>query len=117
MDIPMKYFANVNWEAPKEAPGAVNYPIFNDGEAPCVGCNASVNRYYSEEYPSPAGVHEDNEGFYVVKGCGMSKIGDEETEIKEGTFFYAPAGVEHVIKKSPECESLEVVLFHFPVTE
>lgn len=111
----MTYFADADWSSPKAAPGAVNYPIFVDGTAPCKGCNASVNRYDTETYPVP-GIHEDNEGFYVVRGSGMAKVGEEERSISEGTFFYAPAGVPHAIKKDGGCPVLEVVLFHFPVT-
>lgn len=109
----MKYFSKVDRNAPKEAPGATNYPIFPDGTAPCKGCNASLNVYYCEEYPQP-GVHDDNEGFYVVSGSGMAKIGDEESPISAGSFFYAPVGVPHAIKKDPGTPDMEVILFHFP---
>ncbi len=109
----MKYFSKADMNAPKPAPGATNYPIFLDGTAPCEGCNASVNFYECKEYPVP-GVHEDNEGFYVVKGSGWAKVAQEECPIEAGTFFYAPAGVPHAIRKNPDCPELEVVLFHFP---
>lgn len=113
----MKYFANIDWDSPKQFPGATGYPIFEEGTAPCKGCTAGLNHFNSEEYPEMLGVHEDNEGFYVISGSGMAKIGEEETVVKEGSFFYAPAGVPHGVKKDNTCEYMEVVLFHFPVTE
>ncbi len=109
----MKYFSKADKHAPKDVPGATNYPIFPDGSAPCRGCNASVNFYHCGEYPAP-GVHDDNEGFYVVHGSGMAKVGEEETAISAGSFFYAPAGVPHAIKKDARSSGLEVILFHFP---
>ena len=107
------YFSEADMTKPREAAGATNYPIFDDGTAPCAGCNASVNFYVCIEYPVH-GVHDDNEGFYVVKGTGTAKVGDEEQAIHPGSFFYAPAHVHHAIKKDAESEPMQVVLFHFP---
>ena len=109
----MKYFSKADKKAPKVVPGATNYPIFSNDTAPCPDCNASVNVYHCEEYPPP-GIHSDNEGFYVIRGSGMAQVGEEEAAISAGSFFYAPAGVPHTIKKDIEAPELEVILFHFP---
>lgn len=111
----MNYFSKLGKHNVKDAPGAKNYPIFIDGEAPIKGCNASIGVYHCEEYPTP-GVHEDNEGFYVISGQGKAKIGDIESDISEGSCFYAPAGVPHAIKKAPNTPDLVIFLFHFPVS-
>ncbi|WP_101910074.1 cupin domain-containing protein [Marasmitruncus massiliensis] len=108
----MKYFATVDRSVERLPAGAKNYPIFLDEKAPIAGCNASMGQYYCEEYPTP-GVHEDNEGFYVVSGKGMAVVGDEENKIAAGSFFYAPAGVPHAIKKDAGTPDLEIVMFHF----
>lgn len=92
----MKYFSKADKNKPKIVPGATNYSIFCQTTAPCSGCNASVNFYHCEEYPTP-GVHSDNEGFYVIQGKGMARVGEEEAAICAGSFFYAPAGVPHAI--------------------
>ena len=44
----------------------------------------------------------------------MAQVGEEEAAISAGSFFYAPAGVPHAIKKDIEAPELEVILFHFP---
>lgn len=112
----MKYFTNADLTRPDIANGAAGYPIFPYGTAPCSGCCAGLNYYFSADYPAP-GLHDDNEGFYVISGTGSAIVGDEETDIRPGTFFYAPAGVKHAIRKAPESEPLQIVLFHFPATK
>ena len=61
----------------------------------CLG----VSEYDCGEYPEP-GVHEDQEGFYVISGQGMARVGDEEIELKPGTVFLAGKGVPHAIKRT-----------------
>lgn len=107
------YFSKPDRSVTRTPPGARNYPIFLDEDCPVAGCNASLGIYYCTEYPEP-GVHEDNEGFYVASGHGMAVVGEQEQAIGAGSFFYAPAGVPHAIKKDPDSPDMEVVLFHFP---
>lgn len=70
------------------------------------------NIFFSEEYPQP-GVHEDNEGFYVVSGFGKMLLDNNEYDLKPGCAMYAPAGIPHAIKKVGK-EDLRVFLYHFP---
>lgn len=87
--------------------------FFEDGQTPCPGFRAMYNRFYNDVYLQPYGIHEDNEGFYVVAGTGKMMIGNEEFVLKPGVAMLAPAGVPHAIAKSSQ-EDLEIFLFHFP---
>ena len=59
-------------------PGAVSHPIFDAQHTPIQGASAMLNFFVSDTYPAP-GVHEDNEGFYVISGEGKIMGGQEET--------------------------------------
>lgn len=106
------YFKEVNQNLFTEPHGSRNYPVFTYQDAPIEGVCASDAEYFNEEYPAP-GIHDDNEGFFVYEGYGFATVGKEEQRISAGTCFYAPAGVRHMIKKAPDCESLRIFLFHF----
>jgi mannose-6-phosphate isomerase-like protein (cupin superfamily) len=67
--------------------------------------------YDKEEYGAP-GVHEDQEGFYVISGRGIAKVGDEEFPIRPGTAFIAHKGVPHSVKKSPGSMPVKVLWSH-----
>ncbi len=96
-----------------EYPGCYSWAYFEDGQTPCPGFRAMYNRFYNDDYLLPYGVHEDNEGFFVVAGTGKMMIGDEEFFLKPGVAMLAPAGVPHAIAKTSQ-EDLEIFLFHFP---
>ncbi|MBC5580471.1 cupin domain-containing protein [Anaerofilum sp. BX8] len=97
-------------------PGAYSWEYFSEEESACKGFKAMMNHFYNEEYIVPYGLHEDNEGFYVVSGKGKMIIGSEEYDLAPGVAMLAPAHVPHAIKKT-SCEELEIFLFHFPVIE
>ena len=98
--------------SPNEYPGAHSYSIFQEETSYIKGYSACLNIFYSEEYQT-MGVHEDNEGFYVVSGNGQMKVGDEEYDLSPGCSMLAPAHVPHAIRKVGT-KDLEVFLFHFP---
>ena len=75
------------------------------------GFMLGVTEYYLEEYKT-IGVHEFQEGFYVVEGEGMAKIGDEEFYIRPGASFIAAKGIPHSIKKASGSGSVKVVWVH-----
>ena len=96
-------------------PGAVSHPIFDAQHTPIQGTSAMLNFFVSDTYPAP-GVHEDNEGFYVISGEGKMMIGQEEYELSAGCAMLVPAGVPHAIKKV-HAEHLQVFIYHFPKRE
>jgi mannose-6-phosphate isomerase-like protein (cupin superfamily) len=75
-----------------------------------------LNLFYSAEYPAVPGVHEDNEGFYVISGRGSIKIEEREYELIPGTAILVPAGLHHALRKTGN-EDLKVFIYHFPVSE
>ena len=78
------------------------------------GFSLGVAVYYLETYVEP-GVHDDQEGFYVVEGTGRARIGDEEFDIRPGSAFIAQKGVTHAMKKNPGSVPVKVVYGHGPV--
>lgn len=94
-------------------PGATTYPIHTMQDTPISGCCTMLNVFQDAQYPQHWGVHDDNEGFYVVSGFGRYYIDDVEYELSPGTSMLAPAGKPHGIKKTGEAD-LQVFIFHFP---
>lgn len=70
-----------------------------------------VTEYIAEEYQT-TGIHEIQEGFYVVQGEGTAKIGEEEFPIWPGSSFTAAEGVPHSVKKSPGSVPVKLVWIH-----
>lgn len=108
------YFAKLKADQGKEMNGAHCFQAAEAGEIDLKGAYTGVNHVFTTEYP-PMGVHDDNEGFYVIAGHGRALVGDEEQAIEKGSSFFAPAGVAHALKKDPDSEDMEVFWFHFPV--
>lgn len=83
-----------------------------DSSNGCVkGCCAGTAFYSLTEYSTP-GVHEDQEGFYVLEGTGWAKVGNEEFRIEHGTSFMAPAGTPHTMKRDSDSVPIKVFWFH-----
>ncbi len=107
------YFSKLDESKCREIHGSKYYELFAEQNTPIMGCSAGIGVYPNTEYP-PLGVHQDNEGFYVVCGSGTGIVGAQEQAIVPGSFFYVPAGEPHAVKKDVDAEDLKVLLFHFP---
>lgn len=78
----------------------------------CVsGCRAGVTFYRDTEY-NKGGVHDDQEGFYVLEGYGKALFGEEEFDVYPGVSMIAPAGVRHSIKRNNDSSPVKVFWFH-----
>lgn len=75
------------------------------------GFCSGITYYVSDEYGKP-GVHEDQEGFYILEGTGTAKVGDEEFAISPGSSFIAAKGVPHTIKRDTKTKHVKVLWFH-----
>ena len=75
------------------------------------GFSMGISYYNDEEYGEP-GIHNDQEGFYVLEGTGTARFGDEDFEIFPGSGFIAHAGVPHSIKKAPGSKHVKVLWCH-----
>jgi len=73
----------------------------------CMG----VSCYASTEYGKP-GIHEDQEGFYVLDGHGMAKVGEEEFAVRPGSCFIANRGVPHTMKRDTDSPPIKVLWCH-----
>jgi mannose-6-phosphate isomerase-like protein (cupin superfamily) len=109
----MNYCAKAERENCNSVSGVQTYRIFTPENTPISNSTSSLGIYQTEEYP-PMGIHDDNEGFFVVDGHGKVQLGDIETDISPNMAFFAPAGVPHSIKKDPGSSDLKIFLYHFP---
>lgn len=70
-----------------------------------------ISEYFAEEF-GYMGVHNVQEGFYILEGSGYAKVGSEVFPISKGDSFLVPAGVKHVLKKDKESKNLKVLWSH-----
>ncbi len=70
-----------------------------------------ISEYFAEEFNDP-GIHDIQEGFYVLEGKGYAKIGENEFKVIKGDSFIVPAGVMHTLKKDKEVNLLKVLWSH-----
>ena len=107
----MNHIKNIDHLSPQYFPGAISYPGFPEKDTPIEGCYTMLNIFTDKEYNEP-GIHEDNEGFYVIGGTGKIMIAEEEFDISQGSCILVPAGVPHAIKKTGD-EELTIFIYHF----
>ncbi len=75
------------------------------------GFSMGISEYFATEF-GEVGVHEDQEGFYVISGSGSAKIGNKIFDIEAGDSFVVQAGVNHVLKKDKTSNNLKVLWSH-----
>jgi mannose-6-phosphate isomerase-like protein (cupin superfamily) len=92
------------------APGAGGLLIGKDHGATSGFC-MGVSFYASIEYGKP-GIHEDQEGFYILEGTGTAKVGDQEFAVRPGLAFIANKGVPHTMKRDAASKSIKVLWCH-----
>jgi len=78
------------------------------------GCRTGVLIYTQEEYRQ-SGVHDDQEGFFVLSGRGSAIVGDKEFSLEPGVCFIAPPGTYHSIKKDMSSSCIKLFFFHAAV--
>ena len=56
--------------------------------------------------------HEDHEEiYYIIKGKGKIRIGDEESKFREGDIIYIPEKIIHTITNDHDDEMVEFLAF------
>lgn len=73
----------------------------------CMG----ISHYAATDYGKP-GIHEDQEGFYILEGRGTAKVGNEEFPVQPGTAFIANKGVPHTMKRDAGSGPIKVLWCH-----
>ena len=89
-------------------------PLLSEEQGCRAGCRTGLLLYRQEEYRQ-GGVHEDQEGFFVLEGTGKAMVGENEVSISPGSCFIVPPGSYHSIKKDPTCEYIKLFFFHAAV--
>lgn len=80
------------------------------------GCRAGV-LYYRQTAYLQGGVHDDQEGFYVLEGTGAARVGEVEFPLSPGSCFLAPPGVYHAIRRDETCPWIKLFYFHASAEE
>lgn len=85
--------------------------LLNSENGCTAGCCAGL-LYYQQTAFIQGGVHDNQEGFFVLSGHGRAKVGDREFPISEGSCFVAPAGKKHYICRDEDCPYIKLFFFH-----
>lgn len=107
-------YADLNDVMRREEQAKKSYRLLDEKNGCVAGCCTGVSFYPETEY-GKGGVHDDQEGFFVIAGNGTAKVGETEFKIYPGVSFIAPAGVRHVIKRDADSDAVEVFWFHSAV--
>ena len=107
----MKIFENLKDIKPAFGKGHFSYNLLEEKNGCVNGVTTGVSVYTATEYKEP-GVHEDQEGFFVVEGSGYAKVGETEIRLEPGVSFIAQVGVAHSIKSDIEECPIKVFWFH-----
>ena len=86
-------------------------PLLSEENGCRSGCRTGLLLYTQEEYRQ-GGVHEDQEGFFVLEGTGKALVGENEFPLSPGTCFIVPPGFYHSIKKDVACKGVKLFFFH-----
>lgn len=85
--------------------------LIGEGNGAKNGFCLGISVYHSESY-GETGIHEDQEGFYVIEGTGMALVGSKEIRISPGISFIVYAGTPHAIKKDPDSTPVKLLWAH-----
>jgi mannose-6-phosphate isomerase-like protein (cupin superfamily) len=113
-EMTMTYYVNRNDVRPDKGEGHVVYWLLDEKHGCKAGCRTGISVYDLTEYSKP-GVHDDQEGFYVIDGSGWARLGDREFRIESEGSFIVPAKTAHTLKKDPSSGPLKVFWFHAAV--
>lgn len=89
-------------------------PLLAEENGCQAGCRSGLLMYTQLEYIQ-GGVHEDQEGFYVLEGTGKALVGENEFPLSPGICFIVPPGFYHAIKRDAECSNIKLFFFHAAV--
>ena len=106
-----KYYVSKKDIKPEHIKGHYSYRLLDEKNGCVAGCSCGISVYTDNEYVV-FGIHNDQEGFFVIEGTGKAKVGNEEFKIGPEVSFIAPACVEHSIKKDADSEPIKLFWFH-----
>lgn len=85
--------------------------LVNEKNGCTAGCRTGILLYQQDSYIQ-GGIHQDQEGFYVLEGKGSALVGNEEFNLIPGTCFIVPANCYHSIRKDLSCPYIKLFFFH-----
>lgn len=86
-------------------------PLLGPEEGTLAGCTCGILEYTQTEYIQ-GGIHEDQEVFYVLEGCGEALVGEEIFPLRPGSCFHVPPGHYHAIKREDSSPCIKLFFFH-----
>ena len=110
----MRIYINENDIAPVKYENYIYTEMLGEKNGCLAGCRTGVLLYTQGEYRQ-GGIHEDQEGFFVISGSGSAIVGDKEFSLKPGACFIVPPGNYHSIKKDNTCSYIKLFFFHAAV--
>lgn len=106
-----RYCVSAKGQEPLQAAGHRVYKLLGEANGCVAGCRTGISVYDTSDY-APPGVHPHQEGFFVLEGTGLAKVGDDEFRIEPEMSFLVPAGTQHCIRRDRESGPLRVFWFH-----
>lgn len=107
----MKPYITWNEAKEKHEENTPTYRLLNADNGCMAGFCSGITVYSGTEYRKP-GVHEDQEGFFVLQGEGYAILDDLEFPIAPGDSFVALPGVAHSVRAKSEDNPVHVLWFH-----
>ncbi|MGN0319089.1 MAG: cupin domain-containing protein [Lachnospira sp.] len=108
----MKPYISIEEAVAKKDPSRLAMRLLTEENGCLNGCCSGITECRDTEYGPKMGVHDDQEGFFVLEGEGFVKLGDEEYSIKPGDSFIALPGVKHGLRVKDGVPCLKVFWFH-----
>jgi len=107
----MKVFINEKYVTPVKYKEYYFKELLGEKDGCLAGCRTGILIYKQEEYKQ-GGVHNDQEGFFVLSGRGSAIVGSEEFSLEPGVCFIVPPGEYHSIKRDTSCSCIKLFFFH-----
>lgn len=95
----------------RDLPAAAGGLLIGKSHGATNGFSMGISYYASAEYGTP-GIHDDQEGFYILEGRGMARVGEQEFPVTAGTAFIANKGVPHTMKRDADSPTIKVLWCH-----
>jgi hypothetical protein len=112
----MGLFVKLSDVTPIRENGHLSYEMLNETNGCVAGCCTGISIYPETEY-SVTSCHDDQEGFLILEGFGLAKVGEAEFAIEPELSFIVPAGIHHYIKRDPASKPVKVFWFHSTLSE
>lgn len=75
------------------------------------GCCVGICYYNADAFAAP-GIHEDQEGFYVLEGAGEVALDGRVYPLEPGMAFILAPGVQHSFRRNAGVSYIKVLWFH-----